>query len=127
MVLAALGSRALDMGGTFWGRAGRVRNVRKLLVVLYTALVLGANPVAADVAALREGDMKKLMLLDAAVPVPEAVPVADAAIQYGAGQCTHAVWSGDVCTCGWCWCHCDGFLSSNGHRAFSRNPFSCRG
>ncbi len=50
-----------------------MRNVRKLLVVLYTALVLGANPVAADVAALREGDMKKLMLLDAAVPVPEAV------------------------------------------------------
>ena len=50
-----------------------MRNVRKLLVVLYTALVLGANPVAADVAALREGDMKKLMLLDAPVPVPEAV------------------------------------------------------
>ena len=61
------------MGGTFWGRTGGVRNVRKLLVVLYTALMLGANPVAADVAALREGDMKKLVLLDAPVPVPEAV------------------------------------------------------
>lgn len=48
-------------------------NVRKFLVVLYTALVLGANPAAADVAALREGDMKKLMLLEAPVAVPEAV------------------------------------------------------
>ena len=50
-----------------------MRNVRKLLVVLYTALMLGANLTSADVAALREGDMKKLMLLDAPVPVPEAV------------------------------------------------------
>jgi thiol-disulfide isomerase/thioredoxin len=50
-----------------------VRNVRKLLVVLYTALVLGANPVAADVAALRDGDMKKLALHEAPVPVPDAV------------------------------------------------------
>jgi len=50
-----------------------VGNVRKLLVVLYTALILGANPAAADVAGLREGDMKKLMLLDEPVPVPEAV------------------------------------------------------
>lgn len=47
--------------------------MRKLLVVLYTALVLGANPAAADVSALREGDMKKLILLDAPVAVPEAV------------------------------------------------------
>ena len=47
--------------------------MRKLLVVLYTALVLGANPVAADVSALREGDMKKLMLLGEPVAVPEAV------------------------------------------------------
>lgn len=47
--------------------------MRKLLVVLYTALVLGANPAAADVAALRDGDMKKLVLLDAPVAVPEAV------------------------------------------------------
>ena len=50
-----------------------MRNVRKLLVVLYTALALGANPVAADVAGLREGDMKKLLLLEAPVAVPEAV------------------------------------------------------
>jgi thiol-disulfide isomerase/thioredoxin len=56
------------MGGAFG-----VRNVRKLLVVLYTALILGANPVAADVAALRDGDMKKLMLLEEPVAVPEAV------------------------------------------------------
>jgi thiol-disulfide isomerase/thioredoxin len=50
-----------------------VGNVRKWLVVLYTALMLGANPVAADVAALRDGDMKKLVLLEAPEPVPEAV------------------------------------------------------
>lgn len=50
-----------------------MRNVRKWLVVLYTALMLGANPAAADVAGLREGDMKKLMLLEAPVAVPEAV------------------------------------------------------
>ena len=48
-------------------------NVRKLLVVLYTALMLGANAGLADVASLRDGDMKKLMLLDAPAPVPEAV------------------------------------------------------
>ena len=47
--------------------------MRKLLVVLYTALMLGANPVAADVKALMDGDMKKLMLLEAPVAVPEAV------------------------------------------------------
>jgi thiol-disulfide isomerase/thioredoxin len=52
---------------------GGVRNVRKLLVVLYTALVLGANPAAADVKALLDGDMKKLMLLETPVAVPEAV------------------------------------------------------
>jgi len=61
------------MDGAFWGRTGRVRNVRKLLVVLYTALMLGANPAAADVAGLREGDMKKLILLEAPVAVPDAV------------------------------------------------------
>jgi thiol-disulfide isomerase/thioredoxin len=48
-------------------------NVRKLLVVLYTALIIGANPVAADVAALREGDMKKLALHEAPVAIPDAV------------------------------------------------------
>jgi len=35
--------------------------------------MLGANPAAADVSALREGDMKKLMLLGEPVAVPEAV------------------------------------------------------
>ncbi len=48
-------------------------SVRNLVVVLYTAFVLGANPVAADVAALRDGDMKKLALHDAPTPVPEVV------------------------------------------------------
>lgn len=47
--------------------------MRKLLVVLYTALTLGANPVAADVASLRDGDMKKLILHVAPVDLPEAV------------------------------------------------------
>ena len=35
--------------------------------------MLGANPAAADVAALREGDMKKLALHDTPVAVPEVV------------------------------------------------------
>jgi thiol-disulfide isomerase/thioredoxin len=47
--------------------------VRKLLVVLYTALMVGANAAGADVAGLRDGDMKKLALHEAPVPVPEAV------------------------------------------------------
>jgi thiol-disulfide isomerase/thioredoxin len=47
--------------------------MRKLLVVLYTALILGANPGVAEVASLLDGDMKKLMLWDAPVDVPEAV------------------------------------------------------
>jgi len=47
--------------------------VRKMLVVLYTALTLGANPVAADVADLRDGDMKKLALHDTPVVLPEVV------------------------------------------------------
>ena len=47
--------------------------MRKLLVVLYTALILGANPGVAEVASLLDGDMKKLMLLDEPVAVPEAV------------------------------------------------------
>jgi thiol-disulfide isomerase/thioredoxin len=50
-----------------------VGNVRKLLVVLYTALVLGANAGWADLAALRDGDMKKLALHEAPVAIPEAV------------------------------------------------------
>ena len=47
--------------------------MRKLLVVLYTALTLGANPAAADIAALREGDMRKLALHDAPVAIPDVV------------------------------------------------------
>ena len=53
--------------------------LRKFLAVLYTALVIGANPAltgavrAGDAAALREGDMKKLALHDAPVTVPDAV------------------------------------------------------
>ncbi len=43
------------------------------LAALYTALVIGANPAAADVAALREGDMQKLALHDTPVDLPEAV------------------------------------------------------
>ncbi len=47
--------------------------MRKLLLVLYTGLLLGANPGLADVAALRDGDMKKLALHDAPVAIPDAV------------------------------------------------------
>jgi len=47
--------------------------VRKLLVVLYTAFLIGANPGFADVASLRDGDMKKLALHEAPVPIPEVV------------------------------------------------------
>ncbi|MFN3723264.1 MAG: TlpA family protein disulfide reductase [Paracoccaceae bacterium] len=47
--------------------------LRKSMAVLYTALVLGANPVAADVAALRDGDMKKLALHSAPVDLAEVV------------------------------------------------------
>ncbi|OYW59174.1 MAG: redoxin [Rhodobacterales bacterium 12-65-15] len=51
--------------------------LRKLVVVLYTALMLGANAVAAEVAAevaaLREGDMQKLILHPEPVPIPEVV------------------------------------------------------
>ncbi|WP_103332215.1 TlpA family protein disulfide reductase [Pseudotabrizicola formosa] len=45
--------------------------LRKSLAVLYTALALGANPVAADVAALRDGDMKKLAFHSAPVTLAE--------------------------------------------------------
>ena len=48
-------------------------NVRKILIVLYTAFLICANAAAADVAALRDGDMKKLALHEAPVPLPEAV------------------------------------------------------
>ncbi len=45
----------------------------KLIAVLYTAMLLGANPAAADVAALRTGDMKKLALHETPVDLPAAV------------------------------------------------------
>lgn len=45
--------------------------MRKYLVVLYMALAFGANMAAADVAALREGDMKKLALHEVPVDLPE--------------------------------------------------------
>ena len=48
--------------------------MRGFLVVLYTALALGANPALADVTAaeaLREGDMRKLGFHEAPQPVPE--------------------------------------------------------
>lgn len=44
-----------------------------LVAVLYTALMLGANPAAADVAALREGSMEKLALHETAVDLPAVV------------------------------------------------------
>ena len=53
--------------------------LRKILVVVYTALAIGANAalsgaaLAGDVADLREGDMKKLALHAEPVTVPEAV------------------------------------------------------
>lgn len=53
--------------------------MRKALAVLYTALVLGANPVAADISALMTGDMAKLVMSDP-TPLPEAalIDMADA-------------------------------------------------
>ena len=47
--------------------------MRKLLVVLYTAFLIGANAASADVAALRDGDMKKLALHETPVAVPDVV------------------------------------------------------
>lgn len=46
---------------------------RKTLMVLYTALAVGANMAAADVAALRDGDMKKLAIHASPATVPDAV------------------------------------------------------
>jgi thiol-disulfide isomerase/thioredoxin len=46
---------------------------RKTLLVVYTAFALGANMATADVAALREGDMKKLAIHMSPAPVPDAV------------------------------------------------------
>ena len=53
--------------------------MRKILAVLYTALAIGANPalpgaaMAGDVAALRDGDMKKLALHESPADVPAAI------------------------------------------------------
>jgi thiol-disulfide isomerase/thioredoxin len=52
--------------------------LRSGLAILYTALIFGANPAAADIAAadaLRAGDMKKLSFHAAAKPLPEAALV----------------------------------------------------
>lgn len=53
--------------------------MRKTLAVLYTALLLGANPGHADVSALITGDMAKMVLTDPA-PLPQAalIDMADA-------------------------------------------------
>jgi thiol-disulfide isomerase/thioredoxin len=45
--------------------------LRKTLMVVYTAFLFGANAAVADVAALRDGDMKKLALHETPAPVPE--------------------------------------------------------
>jgi thiol-disulfide isomerase/thioredoxin len=45
--------------------------LRKTLTVVYTAFLLGANAALADVAALRDGDMKKLAFHEAPVALPE--------------------------------------------------------
>jgi thiol-disulfide isomerase/thioredoxin len=46
--------------------------LRKTLTVVYTAFLLGANAAAADVATLRDGDMKKLAFHETPAAVPEA-------------------------------------------------------
>jgi thiol-disulfide isomerase/thioredoxin len=53
--------------------------MRNALAVLYTALLLGANPGHADVSAFVTGDMAKMVLSDPA-PIPEAalIDMADA-------------------------------------------------
>jgi thiol-disulfide isomerase/thioredoxin len=66
ILLAAGGVEGTDMG-----RALRGKMLRKILTVVYTAFLLGANAGWADVAALRDGDMKKLVLLEAPAPLPE--------------------------------------------------------
>ncbi len=61
--------------------------------LIYTALVLGANPASAagpDIAPLREGDMKKLVLHE----TPEASSDAAFDLADGSGQATLADWQG---------------------------------
>lgn len=54
--------------------------MRKLLAVLYTGFVLGANPGHADVSALLTGDMAKMVMSEEPVALPEAalIDMADA-------------------------------------------------
>jgi thiol-disulfide isomerase/thioredoxin len=52
--------------------------LQKTLMVVYTAFLLGANAALADVAALRDGDMKKLAIHEAPIAIPE-VALLDAA------------------------------------------------
>jgi hypothetical protein len=53
--------------------------MRNALAVLYTALMLGANPAHADISAFVTGDMAKMVLSDPA-PLPDAalIDMADA-------------------------------------------------
>jgi len=66
MALAfGMGGGVMDMGKPF---GGTMQNL--MLAMLYTALMMGANPVAAQ--PVLEGDMKKLILVDAK-PVPDFI------------------------------------------------------
>ena len=53
-------------------------------LVLYTALSLGAN--AADLAALKQGDMVKLILADAPKALPEAVLLDESEAEHGLAE-----------------------------------------
>ena len=64
-----------------------------MLALVYTALAVGANPSfgqSVDIAALRDGDMKKLVVHDA--PVATSTVAFDLAD--GAGQATLEDWRG---------------------------------
>ncbi|MDO8882514.1 TlpA disulfide reductase family protein [Pseudotabrizicola sp.] len=65
--------------------------LRKSLAVLYTALALGANPVAADIAAMRDGDMKKLALHSTLVALAD-VALLDAADEQKSLADFHGKW-----------------------------------
>ena len=45
--------------------------LRKTVMVVYTAFLIGANAAVADVSALRDGDMKKLAFHATPAPLPE--------------------------------------------------------
>ena len=62
-----------------------------LVAALLTALAFGANPAAADIADLREGDMRKLVIHEA----PQ--PVSDVAFDLGDGtQAALQDWDGQI-------------------------------